>query len=115
MIEFLLYLGPEDILIYNSSDGVYQHSVTLTARMWPPIEATPENSSIWGLPTIFWGILIGFVIIIVISLITIFLCCWLLPRKRKFLSPTRFCATSPGKFDFMKFNEFFNYVINCLF
>ncbi|CAD7088565.1 unnamed protein product [Hermetia illucens] len=86
--------GPEDVLIYNTSSGLYHQSVTLTARMWPPIEAGPP-STVWGLPAIVWGILIGCLVIVLLVLATLFFCCWLLPRKRKFLSPTRYCTTSP--------------------
>lgn len=92
--EFIVLSGPEDVFIYNASHGLYHQSVTLTARMWPPIEAGPP-SSIWGLPAIVWGILIGCLVIALLILATLFFCCWLLPKKRKFLSPTRYCTTSP--------------------
>ncbi|XP_055382457.1 probable transcription-associated protein 1 [Condylostylus longicornis] len=94
--EFIVVPGPDDILIYNSSDGLYQQSVTLTARMWPPVEQGPPTTLFWGLPPIIWGIIIGFLIIVLVILAGVFICFWLLPRKHKFLSPTRFCVTSPA-------------------
>lgn len=77
-----------------SGELFHQQSVTLTARMWPPaIEAGPTNT-VWGLPTLVWGILIGCSILAVLALAALFLCCWLLPRSRKFLSPTRCTSLS---------------------
>lgn len=82
--------GPEDVEIRRFSDGLFhQQSVTLTARMWPPVEAGPPSNTVWGLPTLAWGILIGCTVLAILTLATFFLCCWLLPRSRKFLSPTR--------------------------
>ncbi len=86
----IIISGPNHVL--NTSTGLYQQSVTLTARMWPPIEAGSPKI-IWGLPVVVWSIIIGFVIIIFI-LASILLCCWLLPRHRKILSPTRDCAST---------------------
>lgn len=85
-----MILGPNNVL--NTSTGLYQQSVTLTARMWPPIEAGSPKI-IWGLPVVIWSIIIGFVVIIFI-LASLFLCCWLLPRHRKILSPTRDCTST---------------------
>lgn len=87
---FLFILGPSNVL--NTSTGLYQQSVTLTARMWPPIEAGSPKI-IWGLPVVIWSIIIGFIVIIFI-LASLFLCCWLLPRHRKILSPTRDCTST---------------------
>lgn len=76
----------------NTSTGLYQQSVTLTARMWPPIEAGSPKI-IWNLPVVIWSLIIGFVVIIII-LASLFFCCWLLPRHRKILSPTRDCTST---------------------
>lgn len=82
---------PEDAL--NLPKGVtYQQSVTMVAQLFPAIKAEPSNI-IWGLPTLVWGILIGCSVLAVLSLTTVFLCCWLIPRSRKFLSPTRCSST----------------------
>ncbi|GAB0086918.1 G-box-binding factor-like [Sergentomyia squamirostris] len=85
---FIVYPGPEDVSIQRPSEGIYQQSVTLTARMWPPVEAGPQRT-VWGLPAIVWGVVIGCTIVGVLVLATLFFCCWLLPRSRKFLSPSR--------------------------
>ncbi|KAL1374094.1 hypothetical protein pipiens_018280, partial [Culex pipiens pipiens] len=66
-------------------------SVTLTARMYP-IEATAAKS-IWGLPTLIWGILIGTIVILIVILATLFFCCWLQPRTRKLLSASYYATT----------------------
>lgn len=87
---FFLCLGPEDVSINHTANGFYQQSVTLTARMWPPIEAGSPKLFL-GLPVVvWWGILTGCFIILLLTLASLFLCCWLLPRRRqKILSPTR--------------------------
>uniref|UniRef100_A0A182IKD2 Uncharacterized protein n=1 Tax=Anopheles atroparvus TaxID=41427 RepID=A0A182IKD2_ANOAO len=82
--DFVVLPGPEDVLLLNTTTGLYQQSVTLTARMYP-IEATAAKS-IWGLPTLIWGILIGTVVILILILATLFFCCWLQPRTRKLLN-----------------------------
>lgn len=84
------FSGPNNVL--NTSTGLYQQSVTLTARMWPPIEAGSPKI-IWHLPVVIWSIIIGFIVIIFI-LASLFLCCWLLPKHRKILSPTRDCTST---------------------
>jgi len=68
--------------------------------MWPPpIEAVgPQyKTNIWGLPALIWGIIIVTIIIILLILATLFICCWLIPNRRKFLSPTRYNTTNTGK------------------
>ncbi|XP_055700476.1 uncharacterized protein LOC129800235, partial [Phlebotomus papatasi] len=85
---FIVYPGPEDVTIRRPSEGIYQQSVTLTARMWPPVEAGPQRT-VWGLPAVVWGVVIGCTVVGVLVLATLFFCCWLLPRSRKFLSPSR--------------------------
>lgn len=84
--------GPEDVLLLNTTTGLYQQSVTLTARMYP-IEATAAKS-IWGLPTLIWGILIGTVVILLLILATLFFCCWLQPRTRKLLNSSYYTTTT---------------------
>lgn len=64
----------------------------MVAQLFPAIKAEPSNI-IWGLPTVAWGILIGCSVLAVLSVATLFLCCWLIPRSRKFLSPTRCSST----------------------
>lgn len=92
-----IFAGPEDVHIRRLDNGLFdQQSVTLTASMHhpPAVEAAgPATNTIWGLPTLAWGILIGCSLLAVLSLATLFLCCWLFPRSRKFLSPTR-CSSS---------------------
>ncbi|XP_021710957.1 probable basic-leucine zipper transcription factor P [Aedes aegypti] len=90
--DFVVLPGPEDVLLFNSSNGLYQQSVTLTARMYP-IEATVAKS-IWGLPTLIWGILIGTIVILIVILATLFFCCWLQPRTRKLLSSSYYTGSS---------------------
>nr|XP_029730053.1 BMP-2-inducible protein kinase-like [Aedes albopictus]XP_029730057.1 BMP-2-inducible protein kinase-like [Aedes albopictus]XP_029730063.1 BMP-2-inducible protein kinase-like [Aedes albopictus]XP_029730067.1 BMP-2-inducible protein kinase-like [Aedes albopictus]XP_029730072.1 BMP-2-inducible protein kinase-like [Aedes albopictus]XP_029730078.1 BMP-2-inducible protein kinase-like [Aedes albopictus]XP_029730082.1 BMP-2-inducible protein kinase-like [Aedes albopictus]XP_029730084.1 BMP-2-indu len=90
--DFVVLPGPEDVLLFNSSNGLYQQSVTLTARMYP-IEATAAKS-IWGLPTLIWGILIGTIVILIVILATLFFCCWLQPRTRKLLSSSYYTGSS---------------------
>ncbi|XP_059608221.1 uncharacterized protein LOC132256057 [Phlebotomus argentipes] len=85
---FVVYPGPEDVSVRLPSQGIYQQSVTLTARMWPPVEAGPQRT-VWGLPAVVWGVVIGCTVVGVLVLATLFFCCWLLPRSRKFLSPSR--------------------------
>ncbi|KAJ6645562.1 hypothetical protein Bhyg_00768, partial [Pseudolycoriella hygida] len=86
--SFIVLSGPSNVL--NTSTGLYQQSVTLTARMYPPIEAdSPKIIS----PVIIWSIIIG-VVLIVLILATLFFCCWLLPRHKKILSPTRDCTST---------------------
>lgn len=73
--------GPEDINDFK--DGLYQWSVTLTARMWPPIESGSPKHFL-GLPLIvWWGILSGCLIVLLILFILSFFFCWLLPRRRQ--------------------------------
>lgn len=81
--------GPEDIAVFPPN-GIYQQSVTLIARMWPPVEAGPSTTRLWGIPAVFWGIFIGCAIVLILVLATLFFCCWLLPKRRKILSPTRY-------------------------
>lgn len=51
--------------------------------MWPPIEAGPPKQ-LFGLPiVIWWGILTGCFIVLLIALIILFLICWFLPRRRR--------------------------------
>ncbi|KAG4071844.1 hypothetical protein HA402_006005 [Bradysia odoriphaga] len=88
--SFIVLSGPNNVL--NTSTGLYQQSVTLTARMWPPIEAGSPKI-IWGLPVVIWSIIIGFIVVAFI-LASLLLCCWLLPRHRKILSPTRDCTST---------------------
>ncbi|XP_062534420.1 G-box-binding factor-like isoform X2 [Armigeres subalbatus] len=90
--DFVVLPGPEDVLLFNSSNGLYQQSVTLTARMYP-IEATAAKS-IWGLPTLIWGILIGTIVILIVILATLFFCCWLQPRSRKLLSSSYYTGSN---------------------
>lgn len=88
LLLWLRFSGPDDVLINHTANGLYQQSVTLTARMWPPIEAGPPKTFL-GLPAvIWWGVLFGCFIILLLTLASFFLCCWLLPRRReKILSP----------------------------
>lgn len=82
LLHFLLHLfaGPDDI--NQSKNGLYQWSVTLTARMWPPIEV--GSPKLFGLPiVIWWGILTGCLIVLLIALLLLFLFCWFLPRRRQ--------------------------------
>ncbi|XP_058824194.1 G-box-binding factor-like [Topomyia yanbarensis] len=90
--EFVVLPGPEDVLLFNSSNGLYQQSVTLTARMYP-IEATAAKS-IWGLPTLIWAILIGTIVILIVILATLFFCCWLQPRTRKLLASSYYTGST---------------------
>ncbi|XP_049531313.1 putative mediator of RNA polymerase II transcription subunit 26 isoform X1 [Anopheles darlingi] len=90
--DFVVLPGPEDVLLLNTTTGLYQQSVTLTARMYP-IEATAAKS-IWGLPTLIWGILIGTVVILLLILATLFFCCWLQPRTRKLLNSSYYTTTT---------------------
>uniref|UniRef100_A0A182PZX2 Uncharacterized protein n=1 Tax=Anopheles farauti TaxID=69004 RepID=A0A182PZX2_9DIPT len=90
--DFVVLPGPEDVLLLNTTTGLYQQSVTLTARMYP-IEATAAKS-IWGLPTLIWGILIGTVVILLLILATLFFCCWVQPRTRKLLNSTYYTTTA---------------------
>uniref|UniRef100_A0A1B0CMP8 Uncharacterized protein n=1 Tax=Lutzomyia longipalpis TaxID=7200 RepID=A0A1B0CMP8_LUTLO len=85
---YIVYPGPDDVSISRPSEGIYQQSVTLTARMWPPVEAGPQRT-VWGLPAVVWGVVIGCTVVGVLVVATLFFCCWLLPRSRKFLSPSR--------------------------
>lgn len=76
----------------NASDGaglIHLQSVTLTARMWPPIEAEPNI--FLGLPYIVWGIIIGCGTIALLILASLFFYFYLLPRQQKFL-----CQSSPA-------------------
>ena len=91
-IVFFLLAGPEDILIVNKTNGIYKQSVTLTARMYP-IEAN-VNSSIWGLPALIWGLLLGTIVILLLILATLFFCCWLQPKTRKLLNSSYYTANS---------------------
>lgn len=102
--SFRTLAGPEDVTLnYNySPNGLYQQSVTLTARMWPPIEAGSPKV-VWGLPVVVWCIVFGCLLVVILILVALLLCCWLLPKRRKVLSPTRFeaasqngCATGVG-------------------
>lgn len=90
----LLIAGPEDVSINQPSLGLYQASVTLTARMWPPVEAGSPTAFL-GVPVSIWlGIIVGSLIIVILAFVSIFLWCWLIPRRRqKVLSPTH-VATS---------------------
>ncbi|XP_058454530.1 G-box-binding factor-like isoform X1 [Malaya genurostris] len=90
--EFVVLPGPEDVQLFNSSNGLYQQSVTLTARMYP-IEATAAKS-IWGLPTLIWAILIGTIVILLVILATLFFCCWLQPRTRKLLASSYYTGST---------------------
>uniref|UniRef100_A0A182N6B9 Uncharacterized protein n=1 Tax=Anopheles dirus TaxID=7168 RepID=A0A182N6B9_9DIPT len=90
--DFVVLPGPEDVLLLNTTTGLYQQSVTLTARMYP-IEATAAKS-IWGLPTLIWGILIGTVVILLLILATLFFCCWVQPRTRKLLNSSYYTTTA---------------------
>ncbi|XP_058119537.1 homeobox protein 13-like isoform X3 [Anopheles coustani] len=90
--DFVVLPGPEDVLLLNTTTGLYQQSVTLTARMYP-IEATAAKS-IWGLPTLIWGILIGTVVILILILATLFFCCWLQPRTRKLLNSSYYTTAA---------------------
>uniref|UniRef100_A0A182MQX8 Uncharacterized protein n=1 Tax=Anopheles culicifacies TaxID=139723 RepID=A0A182MQX8_9DIPT len=90
--DFIVLPGPEDVLLFNTTTGLYQQSVTLTARMYP-IEATAAKS-IWGLPTLIWGILIGTVVILILILATLFFCCWVQPRTRKLLNSSYYTTTA---------------------
>ncbi|XP_053680795.1 G-box-binding factor-like [Anopheles nili] len=90
--DFVVLPGPEDVLLLNTTTGLYQQSVTLTARMYP-IEATAAKS-IWGLPTLIWGILIGTVVILILILATLFFCCWLQPRTRKLLNSSYYTTSA---------------------
>uniref|UniRef100_A0A8W7Q3J1 Uncharacterized protein n=1 Tax=Anopheles coluzzii TaxID=1518534 RepID=A0A8W7Q3J1_ANOCL len=90
--DFVVLPGPEDVLLLNTTTGLYQQSVTLTARMYP-IEATAAKS-IWGLPTLIWGILIGTVVILILILATLFFCCWVQPRTRKLLNSSYYTTTA---------------------
>lgn len=85
---FLFCKGPDDIPL-QYSNGLYQQSVTLTARMWPPIEAGSPKT-FWGLPAIIWGFIACAILLVILILAALFVCCWLLPRRRKILSPNRF-------------------------
>lgn len=77
----VLFVGPEDITDFK--DGLYQWSVTLTARMWPPIESGSPKQFL-GLPVIvWWGILSGCLIVFLILFLLTFIFCWLLPRRRQ--------------------------------
>lgn len=92
----ILPAGPEDVTIdYRSPNGLYQQSVTLTARMWPPIEAGSPKI-VWGLPVVVWCILLGCLLLVVLVLLALLLCYWLVPRRRKLLSPTRFNRSGIG-------------------
>ncbi|XP_031629989.1 uncharacterized protein LOC116345082 [Contarinia nasturtii] len=72
---------PEDI--NDFTDGLYQWSVTLNARMWPPIESGAPKRFL-GLPEIvWWGILSGCLIVFFILVFLTFLFCWFLPRRRQ--------------------------------
>lgn len=72
------FAGPGDI--NESKNGLYQWSVTLTARMWPPIEV--GSPKLFGLPiVIWWGILTGCLIVLLIALLFLFLFCWFLPHR----------------------------------
>lgn len=73
------FAGPDDI--NQSKNGLYQWSVTLTARMWPPIEV--GSPTLFGLPIVIWGILTGCLIVLLIALLLLFLFCWFLPRRRQ--------------------------------
>ncbi|XP_055607414.1 G-box-binding factor-like isoform X2 [Uranotaenia lowii] len=90
--EFVVLPGPEDVLLFNSTNGLYQQSVTLTARMYP-IEATAAKS-FWGLPTLIWAILIGTIVILIVILATLFFCCWLQPRTRKLLASSYYTGST---------------------
>ncbi|XP_058055612.1 G-box-binding factor-like [Anopheles bellator] len=90
--DFVVHPGPEDVLLLNTTTGLYQQSVTLTARMYP-IEATAAKS-IWGLPTLIWAVLIGTVVILLLILATLFFCCWLQPRTRKLLNSSYYTTTT---------------------
>lgn len=79
----------------NTTHGVYQQSVTLTARMYP-IEAVIDDKSIWGIPAIIWGVIIGFGLILIIILATLFFCCWLQPRSRKTQTPNYYNTAACG-------------------
>lgn len=110
--------GPEDVLLLNTTTGLYQQSVTLTARMYP-IEATAAKS-IWGLPTLIWGILIGTVVILILILATLFFCCWVQPRTRKLLNSSYYTTTANngnGRFErgiFARFKPIFIAFCNSL-
>lgn len=84
------FAGPEDVTFnLTGHDGLYQQSVTLTARMWPPIKAGAPQLY-WGLPAIVWCLLIGCLLVFLIILVSLSLCCWLLPHRRpKILTPSR--------------------------
>lgn len=77
----MLFSGPEDI--NDFTDGLYQWSVTLNARMWPPIESGAPKRFL-GLPeVVWWGILSGCLIVFFILVFLTFLFCWFLPRRRQ--------------------------------
>lgn len=63
--------------------------------MWPPIEAGSPKI-VWGLPVVVWCILLGCLLLVVLILLALLLCFWLVPRRRKLLSPTRFARPSAG-------------------
>ncbi|XP_052863166.1 G-box-binding factor-like [Anopheles cruzii] len=90
--DFVVHPGPEDVLLLNTTTGLYQQSVTLTARMYP-IEATAAKS-IWGLPTLIWAVLIGTIVVLLLILATLFFCCWLQPRTRKLLNSSYYTTTT---------------------
>lgn len=92
-MPFLLCAGPEDVTFapHHSPNGLYQQSVTLTARMWPPIEAGSPRI-VFGLPIVVWCILLGCLLLVVLVLLALLLCFWLVPRRRKLLSPQRLHA-----------------------
>lgn len=50
--------------------------------MWPPIEV--GSPKLFGVPiVIWWGILTGCLIVLLIALLLLFLFCWFLPRRRQ--------------------------------
>lgn len=51
--------------------------------MWPPIEAGSPKQ-LFGIPVvIWWGILTGCLIVLLVALFILFLLCWFLPRRRR--------------------------------
>lgn len=78
--------GPEDISRYEN--GLYQWSVTLKAQMWPPIEADSTGILLGLSSKVWWAILAGCIIIVLLCICAAIFYCWLLPRHRKQIRST---------------------------